>query len=1029
MEVKPLNIIQLNVNSIRSIAKRQELNTFIKSEKPHIILLNETKLNNKHKVEFTNYNFIRTDRPNNNGGGGTGIVIHESLSYTVLSIPALNSIECTAIKIPLNNNKYLIIATVYVAKSMQNTIDTGDLNKILNLKNYDSDIIMGGDFNAHHPLWLSDNTSPNGRALYKWYVDNFSTQSISLNSTLHPSRHCNDTHSYLDLFFVGSGITVLYPMGFSNHLKTIPFESDHDAVLLSILLNASIIQAEPMLVSNYALTNWKKFNKKIDDGILGMHIPNNLNINNQEIDALLLNITELLQNTIEEEVPKTTIKNIGQIPLPKHILLIIKYKNKLRKIWHRKHYRHTDLTISSQIKCLNIIIKNLIGNHYNDYYKTKLSSIKPDNNLYKNLKKFAGFKIREKFTTVLKSSDDVIFSSVQEKANGIGCHFENVHKRTLSQGDASFSEAINRIIDHDMSSNNCLTYFSAEKTADQNISPFHPFQNNLDTPPTQIQQTLQIPGKINLLKNNTHYMSFASANEIIAIVNNKNSKKSFGSDGISNFVLRKLSFNFYHTISILFNHIFNNAYWPENWKNGTIIPILKPAKDPIRVDSYRPITLLSCLSKIFESWVLTKIRTHCDDNNIIPDEQFGFRPQRSTVQALTKLSHDITTAINEGVPTIACSIDCEKAFDTTWIEGLIYKLKYLFGFNNHLCKLLYSYLKNRTFQVKIENTFSDSFKIVAGVPQGSVLAPVLYTLFIADIPAPNCNEIKKLIFADDIFVYLSTRSLLGTNFNNYLSTIHDHLNLWKIKINLDKCEGIVFKGNCKSLPRWVNKKVKNVQIKIKTHKVNVKNKIKYLGIIFSKNLKFHDHVQHIINKSFKAFHKIKHIFYRKNKYSTMVKSILYKQLLRPIITYGFLIWHNISSAQMERLRTLERKFLRMCISSSRKTDSFLYINNNKLYDQTNTPRLDRNMVEQALKTLAKFNTCDISLINDTLNEHDDGYYLNIDNIFKSPIHLKTLSNNNKLYDNNHNLIYYHRRNNNVANNHDEYVYNINQNIM
>lgn len=135
MQSKILNIIQLNVTSIRSLTKRHELNNFLKNEKPQIILLNETKLNDKHKVNFIHFNFIRNDRPNNNGGGGTGIIISDSLRYTVLSVIGLNSIECTAIKIPFNNNKNLIIVSIYVAKSMQNKIDTTDLNKIIQLKN------------------------------------------------------------------------------------------------------------------------------------------------------------------------------------------------------------------------------------------------------------------------------------------------------------------------------------------------------------------------------------------------------------------------------------------------------------------------------------------------------------------------------------------------------------------------------------------------------------------------------------------------------------------------------------------------------------------------------------------------------------------------------------------------------------------------------------------------------------------------------------------------------------------------------
>lgn len=110
---------------------------------------------------------------------------------------------------------------------MQNSIDTNDLNIIMNLKKSESEIIIGGDFNAHHPLWLSKTISPNGRAIYNWYTDNSSDLSISLNSTLYPSRHSGESHSFLDLFLVSTTINIIYADRHFNHLKTIPFESDH----------------------------------------------------------------------------------------------------------------------------------------------------------------------------------------------------------------------------------------------------------------------------------------------------------------------------------------------------------------------------------------------------------------------------------------------------------------------------------------------------------------------------------------------------------------------------------------------------------------------------------------------------------------------------------------------------------------------------------------------------------------------------------------------------------------------------------
>lgn len=295
MEQTMLKIIQLNINSLRSIRKRQELELFLKTENPDIVLLNETKLNNSHRVSFRHYKFIRTDRPNNKGGGGTGILVRDLINFTHLSLPILHSIECTAISIQLNNLKKIIVASIYVSKELRNTIYTEDLDSIVNLCDNRSQIIIGGDFNAHHPLWKSDLTSPNGRAIYNWYNDNFSTYSIMLASPFSPSRHCNDTHSFLDFFFISSSLDIVYPIAFNNYLQTVPFESDHDAVILNIALVASIVPQEKITIKNFGNTDWKKFNKKLNELVDNINIPIDRNVSNEEIDVFLSDITLSLQ--------------------------------------------------------------------------------------------------------------------------------------------------------------------------------------------------------------------------------------------------------------------------------------------------------------------------------------------------------------------------------------------------------------------------------------------------------------------------------------------------------------------------------------------------------------------------------------------------------------------------------------------------------------------------------------------------------------------------------------------------------------
>lgn len=375
-----LKIIQLNTNSIRSIEKRQELEHFLRANNPHILLLNETKLNEKHKVSFRNYNFIRTDNPNNQGGG-TGILIKSTIKFEIQPPLNLKSLECTIIKVPLNNNDSIQIAAVYIAKAMQNSIDTNDLNKIVSLAN-NSPFIIGGDFNSHHPLWLSSHTDRNGKLLNEWYLKYFEKYSMALLSPLHPSRHLNSNHSYLDFFFVSTSIDIHHHQAYGTHLETIPFESDHDGVVLPVKTTNSTLKSDPITIKNYSNINWKSFNRKVELGLDNIQISNDRNMSNDEIENCLYKISFLLSNTIETDVPSIILHSTGQIPLPKNITDIIKHKNSLRRKLHRDRYITSPQTnqLKSQIKCINTMIKNLIALYYNKFYETKLKSIPPDQN-------------------------------------------------------------------------------------------------------------------------------------------------------------------------------------------------------------------------------------------------------------------------------------------------------------------------------------------------------------------------------------------------------------------------------------------------------------------------------------------------------------------------------------------------------------------------------------------------------------------------------------------------------------------------
>lgn len=269
---------------------------------------------------------------------------------------------------------------------------------------------------------------------------------------------------------------------------------------------------------------------------------------------------------------------------------------------------------------------------------------------------------------------------------------------------------------------------------------------------------------------------------LTALIKSLKNKKSAGHDEVPNTVIKKLPHKMINLISIIFNNCLRLCYFPETWKIAKILPIRKPNKLPTKLTSYRPISLLPCLGKLFEKVFNQWLQFEINRQAVIPDIQFGFRPLHSTVHAALTLTEDVIQGLIKTDNTIACFLDAEKAFDTVWTNGLIWKMIFKFKIDDSLCLLTYNYLNNRQFYVMANNKSSSTFNIAAGVPQGAIISPNLYSIFTADIPLNQCSLIKTIQYADDTVIYMSSKSLTHANLelNNHLNMLNDYYKLWKI---------------------------------------------------------------------------------------------------------------------------------------------------------------------------------------------------------------------------------------------------------
>ncbi|GBM56481.1 RNA-directed DNA polymerase from mobile element jockey [Araneus ventricosus] len=240
------------------------------------------------------------------------------------------------------------------------------------------------------------------------------------------------------------------------------------------------------------------------------------------------------------------------------------------------------------------------------------------------------------------------------------------------------------------------------------------------------------------------------------------------------------------------------GYFPTKWKTATVIPILKSGKDPTDPVSYRPISLLPPISKIAEHIILSRLNDLLEENIILIPEEFGFRKNLSTTHQLLRLTEFIREGLNNKRKTGAVLLDIQKAFDRVWQDGLIHKLMN-YNTPHYLNKIFHSYLTNRKFAVKVNNDLSQIKAINAGVAQGSKIGPILFALFINVIPK-QFNTILS-IFVDDTAILARNKNhnYIQIALNRHLHTLEDWFTKWKIQINADKTEAVMF-SNALSIP-------------------------------------------------------------------------------------------------------------------------------------------------------------------------------------------------------------------------------------
>jgi len=449
-------------------------------------------------------------------------------------------------------------------------------------------------------------------------------------------------------------------------------------------------------------------------------------------------------------------------------------------------------------------------------------------------------------------------------------HKDQVSINTLQVDGKPYSDSFSKA---DILNN----YFSSVFTKDNELSP--PNISSEPVPPiTQI--TVEVDGVYNLLTNLDPH-------------------KAAGPDGIPSKLLKETASQIAPLLTFIFQASLNQGKLPSDWKSANITPIHKKGKrtDP---SNYRPISLTSICSKTLEHVIYSSIFSHLETHKILDDCQHGFRTHRSCETQLIGAITDFQQCLNNRKHIDAIFLDFSKAFDKVSHSKLCHKL-FHYGINGQLLLWIKDYLSDRSQSVVLDGTSSGPHPVISGVPQGTVLAPLLFLLYINDITTSIQSTIR--LYADDVLIY---RIIDSENdhliLQNDINRLEHWANLWSMNFNPNKCVHL----------RITNKKTfLNYSYTIYNQQLQQVSSAKYLGVTIDSHLNWKDHIDEISAKANSA-----KAFLRRNIYQCpkSIKSNCYKTFVRPILEYAAPVWSPFQHCQIYQIERIQRSMARFTLN-------------------------------------------------------------------------------------------------------------------
>ena len=417
-------------------------------------------------------------------------------------------------------------------------------------------------------------------------------------------------------------------------------------------------------------------------------------------------------------------------------------------------------------------------------------------------------------------------------------------------------------------------------------------------------------------------------------------RKSPGPDRITNEMLQHLGNIAVKKLLDIFNLSWKQGQVPQCWREATMIPILKRGKNKSKPQSYRPISLTSCVCKTLERIINQRLQLYLETESIIAPQQAGFRQYRSTEDQTTHLSQVIEDAFQAKKAVLTVFIDLQKAFDKVWKDGLMNKLLRC-GIKGNMVRWIKSYLHNRRARVFVDGHSGQKVLLRQGVPQGGVLSPSLFILFINDIVAELPRGVNAALYADDLVLWCSEEYATTATYRiqNALKNVAAWAERWCVTVNREKTTATLFTLSSKAKPGKLT--LGNTTLKYVDQQT-------YLGVTFDKKMTWKPHINQAEGKARRKLNILRKLAGTTWGATDNILKTVYQGTVRPHLEYGSSAWTTAAKTHLQTLDKVQNQALRI-ITGGMKTTPIA-----KMEETSSIPPLGKRRERKAMLQANKF---------------------------------------------------------------------------